>query len=101
MGALWAVLGGTVAVVVGIIGLIKWWVYFLKGLAATLPALLIFGGAIALFIGFTEIKDSLKSKEDTDFSSFTPESTEEEKPEEKASESEEKEEKGKKASKKE
>lgn len=101
MGALWAVLGGTAAVVIGVIGLIMWWSYFLMGLAATLPALFIFGGAIALFIGFTEIRDSLRSKDDTDFSSFKPESDEEEKSEEVSTpEPEEKDDKGKKTSKK-
>jgi preprotein translocase subunit SecF len=78
MGALWAVLGGLVAIFLGIIGLIFWWAYFLKALAATLPAMFIFAGSIALFIGFTEIRDSLKSKEDTDFSSYKPETKEEE-----------------------
>lgn len=78
MGALWAVLGGIIAIFLGIIGLIFWWALFLKGLAAFLPVLFIFGGCIALFIGFTEIRDSLKSKEDTDLSTFSTETEAEE-----------------------
>ena len=75
MGALWAVLGGVVAVCLGIIGIIYWWSFFLQLLAGTLPVLFIFGGCIALFIGFTELRDSLKNKEeDTNFSSYKPES---------------------------
>ncbi|MBN2373504.1 hypothetical protein JXL19_06945 [bacterium] len=82
MGALWAVLGGVIAVCLGIIGIIFWWSFFLHLLAGTLPVLFIFGGCIALFIGFTEIRDSLKSKEeDKDFSSFKAESDLDEKPE--------------------
>ena len=88
MAALWAVLGGTVAIVLGIIGLVLWWSYFLSALMATLPALFVFGGAIALFIGISEIRDSLKSKEEIDTSDFNTEtkveedSTVDEKPEE-------------------
>ena len=100
MAALWAVLGGIIAIFLGIIGLIWWWSFFLKALAATLPALFIFGGAVALFIGISEIRDSLKSKEDIDTSDFTKESKTEEKSEveEKPQESKEK---AKKSSKKE
>jgi len=81
MAALWAVLGGIIAMFLGVIGLIYWWAYFLKLLAATLPVLFIFGGAIALFIGISELRDSLRSKDDTDFSDFKTESKEEEKSE--------------------
>lgn len=100
MAALWAVLGGIIAIFLGIIGLIWWWPFFLRALAATLPALFIFGGAIALFIGISEIRDSLKSKEDIDTSDFKTESKveEETKEEEKPEESKEK---AKKPSKKE
>ena len=84
MGALWLVIGGILAIIVGIIGLIKWWILFLKGLGAILPVLFILGGSIALFIGFTELKDSLKCKDDTEFPVMTPEDEEKEKEEESA-----------------
>ena len=89
MAALWAVLGGSIAICLGVFGLFYWWSFFLKALAAILPALFIFGGAIALFIGISELKDSLKGKDETDFSDFKPESTEEEnsEPDKKAEES--------------
>ena len=100
MAALWAVLGGTVAIVLGIIGLVLWWSFFVMALKATLPALFIFGGAIALFIGISEIRDSLKSKEEIDTSDFNTETKVEEdsKVDEKPEESKEK---AKKSSKKE
>jgi hypothetical protein len=100
MAALWAVLGGIIAIFLGIVGLIWWWSFFLKALAATLPAIFIFGGAIALFIGISEIRDSLKSKEEIDTSDFKTESKVEENSEveEKPEESKEK---AKKSSKKE
>ncbi len=81
MAALWAVLGGSIAIFLGVIGLIYWWAFFLKALAATLPVLFVFGGAIALFIGISELRDSLKSKDDTDFSDFKAEEKSEEKSE--------------------
>ena len=81
MAALWAVLGGIIAIFLGVIGLIYWWPLFLRALGATLPILFIFGGAIALFIGISELRDSLKSKDDTDFSDFKAEEKSEEKSE--------------------
>jgi hypothetical protein len=100
MAALWAVLGGIIAIFLGIIGLIWWWPFFLRALAATLPALFIFGGAVALFIGISEIRDSLKSKEEIDTCDFKTESKVEENSavEEKPEDSKEK---AKKSSKKE
>jgi len=64
MGMLMAILGGFVAVVLGIVGLIFWFGQFIELLQGTIPLILILGGGIALFIGITEIKDTLKSKEE-------------------------------------
>jgi small neutral amino acid transporter SnatA (MarC family) len=52
-----ALFGGLAALVVGIIGIIIWWGYFLKALAAGIPALLILGGALATYLGIEELKD--------------------------------------------
>jgi lipoprotein signal peptidase len=91
MAALWAVLGGIIGIFLGVIGLIYWWAYFLKALAAMLPVVFIFGGAIALFIGISELRDSLRSKDETDFSDFKTEDKEEKKEaEEKPADSKEK-----------
>ena len=70
MGALWAVLGGVIAVVLGVIGVIFFFSKFLTILAGTVPIMLICGGIIALFIGFSEIKDSLKKEDDTTFTDY-------------------------------
>ena len=76
MAALWAVLGGLVAVVLGILGVFFWWKNFLIVLMGTVPIILICGGLIALFIGFSEIKDSLKKDDDTSFDDYKmPEET--------------------------
>ena len=52
-----ALLGGLVALILGIIGIIIWWGYFIKALAAGIPALLILGGALATYLGIEELKD--------------------------------------------
>ena len=52
-----ALLGGLASLILGIIGIIIWWGYFLKALMAGIPALLILGGALATYLGIEEIKD--------------------------------------------
>jgi hypothetical protein len=52
-----ALVGGLVSLVLGIIGIIIWWGYFVKALAAGIPALLILGGALATYLGIEEWKD--------------------------------------------
>jgi len=54
--------GGIIALVLGIIGIISWWGYFIKGLMAVLPAMLIMGGALAAYLGIEEIKDKTASE---------------------------------------
>ena len=49
--------GGLVALVLGIIGIIFWFGYFIKALQAGLPAMLILGGALAVYLGIEELKD--------------------------------------------
>jgi len=66
MGKFISVIGGLVAVLIGLIGLIKWWDLFVKALLATVPSILILGGLIALAAGISEIKDAAKnSKEES------------------------------------
>jgi hypothetical protein len=52
-----ALVGGIVALILGIIGIIVWWGYFVKALAAGIPVLLILGGALATYLGIEEWKD--------------------------------------------
>lgn len=58
-----ALAGGLAALVLGIIGIIAWWGYFVKALMAGIPIMLILGGALAAYLGFEEIKD--KRSEET------------------------------------
>ncbi|MFA5110261.1 MAG: hypothetical protein WC443_02530 [Desulfobaccales bacterium] len=60
-----ALVGGLVAVALGLIGLGMWWQYFLGLLAGGLPLLLLLGGALAVYLGFEETKDKLFKKPET------------------------------------
>ncbi|MBC8391424.1 MAG: hypothetical protein H8E17_02500 [Deltaproteobacteria bacterium] len=65
-------IGGAVAAVLGIIGLSVWWKPFLQLLAGAIPAVLVLGGGLAIYLGFDELKDSWK-KDDTTFDTSTDE----------------------------
>ena len=84
MGKVVSIIAGTVCLVLGIISIIAWRGHFLDVLMGSVPVILILVGAIALFAGISEIKDSLASKEE--------EAPQKEEPEEKAPEEEKKEE---------
>lgn len=55
MGAL---VGGIIALILGLIGLIYWWGYFLDLLRAAIPAILLLGGALATYLGVEEWKET-------------------------------------------
>ena len=63
-----ALVGGLIALVLGLIGIITWWPYFVKALAAGVPVMLILGGALATYLGIEELKDKQAAE------SFEPES---------------------------
>jgi len=58
-------IGGAAAAVLGIIGLAVWWKPFLQLLAGAIPFGLLSGGALAIYLGFDELKDTWKSKDDS------------------------------------
>lgn len=60
-----ALVGGLVAVALGLIGLGMWWRHFLSLLAGGLPLLLLLGGALAVYLGFEETKDKFFKKAET------------------------------------
>jgi hypothetical protein len=60
-------IGGAAAAVLGIIGLAVWWKPFLQLLAGAIPFALLSGGALAIYLGFDELKDTWKSKKEEDF----------------------------------
>ena len=75
-----ALVGGLASLVLGIIGIIIWWGYFVRALAAGIPAWLILGGALATYLGIEEWKDRKsaekfdeKPKEESDTSKLKEE----------------------------
>ncbi len=62
MGKTLSIAMGALAAFVGLVLLIAWWYEFLFMLRAAVPVLLIAGGLIALFAGFSEFRDTLKSR---------------------------------------
>ena len=56
-------IGGAIAAALGLIGLVIWWGQFLIVLAGIIPAMLLLGGALAIYLGFDELKDTWKSDE--------------------------------------
>jgi len=58
-------IGGSVAAVIGLIGLGIFWRDFFDLLAGAIPITLLLGGGLAIYLGFDELKDSWK-KDDAD-----------------------------------
>jgi hypothetical protein len=62
-------IGGAIAAALGFIGLVIWWGQFLMVLAGIIPAMLLLGGALAIYLGVDELRDTWKSDEATEPSS--------------------------------
>jgi hypothetical protein len=52
-----ALVGGLIALVLGIIGIVIWWSPFLEIFMGVIPVILILGGALATYLGLEEMKD--------------------------------------------
>jgi len=50
-------IGGAIAALLGLIGIVVWWSDFLTVLSGTIPIVLLLGGALAIYLGFDEMKD--------------------------------------------
>jgi small neutral amino acid transporter SnatA (MarC family) len=64
MGKFLSVIIGTAVAVLGLVGLFAWIGDFLVVLKGSVPIFLIFGGAIAVIAGVSEIKDELAAKKE-------------------------------------
>jgi len=62
-------IGGAIAVLLGVVGLAVWFNQFLILLAGCIPPVLLLGGGLALYLGFDELKDSWKNDEGDDLAS--------------------------------
>jgi len=57
-------IGGAIAVSIGIIGVLVWWKSFFTILAGFIPVMLLLGGGLAIYLGFDELKDTLGKSDD-------------------------------------
>jgi len=55
--------GGVIAAILGVIGIVAWFPQFLVVLAGTIPVMLLLGGALAIYLGVDELKDTWKEAE--------------------------------------
>jgi len=56
--------GGIVAVILGVVGLIVWWPEFWQVLKGTIPILLIFGGVLGIYLGIEDVRMSASTKKE-------------------------------------
>jgi arginine exporter protein ArgO len=59
---MWIILGGIAGIILGVLGLIKWWLLFIKALAALVPFVLVVGGIFAVVIGISSVKERGEEK---------------------------------------
>ena len=59
-------IGGAVAVLLGVVFLTIWISDILSILIGVIPPVLLLGGGLALYLGFDELKDSWKNEEGED-----------------------------------
>ncbi len=67
-------IGGAAAAVLGLIGISHWWSEFMTLLAGAIPVALLLGGALAVYLGFDELKDNWQKNESFDMGSPTEDS---------------------------
>jgi len=70
-------IGGAVAALLGLVGIVVWWPQFLVVLAGTIPIMLLLGGALAIYLGYDELKDSWNKDEGESAPATASDSTEE------------------------
>ncbi len=54
-------IGGTVALIIGFLGLAFWWSEFFRVLKGIVPIIFILGGALAIYLGIEDIKSTAGS----------------------------------------
>jgi hypothetical protein len=69
-------IGGVVAAVLGLIGIVVWFPQFLTVVAGTIPVMLLLGGALAIYLGVDELKDTWKQDEPTESETSSSEEVE-------------------------
>jgi hypothetical protein len=69
-------IGGAIAALLGLIGIVAWFPQFLTVIAGTIPVMLLLGGALAIYLGVDELKDTWKQEQDAETDAATDEDVE-------------------------
>ena len=64
MGKYLSIIIGAIVALLGLLGLIRWFGAFALILKGSVPAMLIFGGLIAVIAGISEMRDEAAAKKD-------------------------------------
>ncbi len=64
-------IGGAIAALLGLIGIVAWFPQFLTVVAGTIPVMLLLGGALAIYLGVDELKDTWKPEQDAETDAAT------------------------------
>jgi len=59
-------IGGAIAAILGLIGIVAWFPQFLAVAGGTIPVMLLLGGALAIYLGVDELKDTWSNAETTE-----------------------------------
>jgi len=59
-------IGGAIAALLGLIGIVAWFPHVVTVIAGTIPVMLLLGGALAIYLGIDELKDTWKQEESTE-----------------------------------
>ncbi len=54
--------GGAIAVVLGLIGLVVWWQAFAVIIKGALPIMMLLGGGLAIYVGYDDIQEKLREE---------------------------------------
>lgn len=57
-------IGGAIAAVIGFLGVVIFWSSFLTLLAGGIPIALLLGGALAIYVGYDEVRDQMREKKE-------------------------------------
>ena len=55
-------IAGAVSAVLGLVGLMAWWQDFFIILSGCMPIVLLFGGILAIYVGFDDIQDKMQEE---------------------------------------
>ncbi len=69
-------IGGAIAALLGLIGIVAWFPQFLTVIAGTIPVMLLLGGALAIYLGVDELKDTWQQDQDAETDAATDEDVE-------------------------